>query len=940
MANKQLYQMRWSGGQTDGDQTRDTVKELLNVEIEEFGRIRTRDSIELVQSGLPSGNNAYMSFNPTSGREFAEWTSGWMGFITSTGIQLQERMGGGFLSDTILMDTGLTTIDPFKSEIAVYGDKFFLAAVDADDNPLGAFIVMVQGSGSRFAAPEPIVGSLLDGSDSSDILTWTIQELQMDTPLLSGKCIFASPAIAQPTSEAQYFQTNIAINQVYRDSMNDIKTAVSSGTDVGIFGVMTFRDDSSDFLNERNTTAMVGLFGLGAEVDIKVQYVYHGSQISRLSNPIRFSNQGYKLEDYGYESDEYSKSGFSFGITVVLPNTINKLIKGINVYRKIIDSDNPNLINDDNYHLISTVWIDGSTIREENSHIGSSFAERNFCGNDEYPRSLRISYTIDGFPEFFGTWARSATGTSLNSFGFTKSRVRIEGDFWKTRGWVKSGATHMVYCHLHYGVTGNILIGVYDNITGNFDVRTAYMKLGGVFASTRFGFSNRIETTMIRSGPDIPLMRGRKQSDDTNNFYMFGRPMTDNPFTANYTDPFSAEDCFFVPDAMAPFIIDSVVDSDIVMRTAIAPLNVDFPDGYERTESPIIMWRDTGATAVDTEASFNGVVEDDLIYQKPRHMALAGGRFIGLNGFHDGEDKPTRAWYSQYQRFGMFNKNSYMDYGARDDGIGTGLSAFRGTAIYHFSSATYIVDVSGGFDMSWRELGAYTNIGLLHSRALAETSIGVFWCDKNDIYWFNGRTVENVSHMDKANRTIRDTYRAMVYNNEENMRVNYRVDLRQVWVSSGSDVLVLDVDKMAWHKHSIDEFGDNIHITNIIDIENEQLILVSDATETKLYITNSLRIPEFDWGITFDFDGGVPEVVKKAKRFYVDVEGDAKFDAVVTGDDGSIISQRVKAVNKMIRFSASVRGRAVLFDLKTVEVRRWRGTIESIGMSHKVKKIK
>jgi hypothetical protein len=738
----------------------------------------------------------------------------------------------------------------------------------------------------------------------------------------------------------------MAVGQMYAKLINDVKGGVSGSTDVGVIGVMTTIDDSVNLFSKRTATAPEGLYGITAEIEIKVQYVYHGGQMSRLSNGIRLYNKNFNMDDAGYDIDEASQSLFSFGIGIVLHETTNQLVKGINIYRRIIDSGNPDLFTDDNYYLINTVWIDNESIREEDTLMGESSVARSFGGTEPENNTYGFAdvvQTIEDYPRFFSAWQRQTSGSLMIEMSYGSDAwkgAEASGEFWRTRGWIKAGSSHLLYCQLHYGVAGTMKYGFTNNVGSTIYLDSMYAIFNGTFATTRFGYSNTIETTMMRAGAEVPMMRAKKTSDGSAIAYLNGYPLIDNVFSANYLTAFSGFGTHLLPDAFTAFSFNSLDSAAVVPGTSKPAMTYDFPEGQTRDGIPLLLWRDTGAVPADTEASFNGVVTEDLVIQKPRHMALAGGRFIGLNGFHDNDEKQTRAWYSQFQRFGMFNKNSYMDYGARDDGVGAGVSAFRGTTIFHFTSATYIIDVSGGFDMAWRELGAYTSIGLLHSRAITETPIGVFWGDKNDIYWFNGRSVENVSHMDRAKRTIRPTYRAMVQSDSDSIRLNYRADLRQVWVSQGNQVMVLDVDRMAWHKHVISEIGSDDEITNTIDVNDATFVITYDGSYSNIEYTSPTQDPTFDWGINFQYDANVPEVIKKAKRFYVDVEGDAKFTAIATGDDGSRISQRVKKEDGMIRFSASVRGRTVEMDLKTVEGRRWRGTIESIGMSHKLKNLK
>jgi hypothetical protein len=344
-------------------------------------------------------------------------------------------------------------------------------------------------------------------------------------------------------------------------------------------------------------------------------------------------------------------------------------------------------------------------------------------------------------------------------------------------------------------------------------------------------------------------------------------------------------------------------------------------------------------------------------------ISVSGGRLLGVAGVYDGNHMPSRMWYSMYQNFGMILDGNYLDYGARDDGDGIDLSAYQGKLLIHFQSATYVVDVSGGSDMAWRELGANSGIGILNRHCVAETPIGNVWCDSAGVYIYNGRGITEISHMPEAGISVRQTYLSMINGSKDRVYVNFRQDLKQVWISVGQDVLVWDIQTGAWHEHVLSEVLSHVYvrpdfdILGFFDIGGVTLAALRlDYTPPSIIMfseTDRDSTSPLEWGIEINFDAGAPEIVKKAKRYYADVMAHSENRLVtvsVSGQGGTPAIQDMVVVavpdftnpndDTMLRVSASARGRNVLMSIRNKVGDIWHGRIESLGMSHKFKALK
>jgi len=192
----------------------------------------------------------------------------------------------------------------------------------------------------------------------------------------------------------------------------------------------------------------------------------------------------------------------------------------------------------------------------------------------------------------------------------------------------------------------------------------------------------------------------------------------------------------------------------------------------------------------------------------------------------------------------------------------------------------------------------------------------------------------------------------------------WRSDLRQLWIISLADdaetsrrldALVYDADTASWHYHLFDELVsttttplDFMAISNQGGVEylfaNE-----NNATIQKFGLNDATIVRPFSWGInTGQINMGSSEFQKKLKRIYIDTKGKIDDDGNKTYGklfvtvDGFTQDFEPKTDRHVTRVSSSNKNYYIDFGVyaESAGGESWTGTIESLGLSYKPKKLK
>lgn len=950
---KKLHQIDWSKGQVDGDNLPGMVTEILNMDLDRPGALRARDS--LVDQGITTSDaygHARITTNPTGDPDFQDYI--WDIYFTETGVVLTGTSPtlGLRIVETKAYPFDVTDLDSDLSEMVVYGERVFFCAVDSGNTPLGVCITSFIPRGRRFR-DGPAVGNTVFNVPfymQAYDWTWTVRSIDPIRPDLIGR-------------NARYFQMMgyrdlsaywgvVCNGRAVSDSLTAASNDIRMGISVGGCGLLATAMPEED-----------GLYGQDAVVDYYVQFKYGDGRFSRLSDAHRINvrevagiwEEGDYLDEtwaHGgkmFEPDSYAELRYGIGVCLFVSNSLDESVDEVRVYKKVVDYDNAELDPTDEYELVQIAKVrDDETDPVDDLGIADLVVNERFGwaqsriyddGSNEYRFQ---AFMCDATNPRYRNSSGSLYELRFSTFNGVERRgeQRISGGtLYRGSGWLKS---HQCMIHIPecYGIDG-----------GDLSISTVQVGTSGNYFYNPSIIYSSICTLMATYKANDPKVRmglgwcapiygaqrasdgeyeGLSQHAARTDWREYDHDLYMALVTPHGNRPCNGELCFLDIET-GTFTWEYDGAQTLSQQLIEAHVNA----------TPLIFTLDLGSASLYTDQSFTGVAEDDWVTVKPRHIAVSGGRLFCLNGYFDGSDEETRMFYSSHGNFSAFSRYAYIDYGARGDGVGVGISTYRNKLLLHFTGATYVLDISGGIDASWRELGAISAMGSISSKSIIETPVGVFWYNGVDLVWFNGTNVNPVSYIERDRRSVRETLSSMIGERHEDVVLAYRKSLRQVWLCLDSDVMVFDIDSFAWHKYELDEIEGEI-----IDISGQagdEILL----TDTSTYSFDPTGTVEFDWGVKGTIDLGVPEIEKKAKRIYLDIRPDddsveRMLELVVSGNNVSQTHELYTSVpSGVIRAQASIRGRHIELDVHTFEGGgQWRAEIESLGMSYKPKRVK
>lgn len=970
MSEKRLFQCNWSRGQTDGEPVPGTVRRILNMDMRDPGRLRTRNGFIASGTSVPSIDNSglavFIDYTP-------DWSTAdsWICVLAENSIIMVPVVGTvvDIANKVALSIPGFgvdETVDFEKSQLVASGDKVIALIVKSGSAYGETYMVIAPESNNRFRGPATIRGTSIEVVESSIDDAWIVYKVKGARPVLTVKAVagyafldddFAGLATTPPDTgmEAEYHWP-CNKSDVYRFYSDAVAATISEMREngnqaVGIVAVVASPDDDMDGVHHSEVVQPVGMFGRTAVIEFRVQYLYYDGQMSQLSEPVTFSDwENFTITD---PEDEVFK--YSVGIGLIVPTGVDRSVKGIQIYRKALITGNPDLDADTEPQLIATHWLDSKVLEELEEDLGAINVDYKIAS--DWWRRHGWATNADNFDlnTPFCSWEWHSGSSTWDPRRLSDRRIKCYGGTcYKTSGWVGIASGFAMYFDHHYGASCTFS---YEE-TGPYVVENIRTTFAALIAS-RYNGQSGVLPCLIRYGCDMPSfgIKVRSTSPEQKMLRVFARPQDKLQLVSQF-GAFTQIAGGLPADGLAAIRTSG---SALVFGSNYASATYDvYGSGSTMMGEriPLVVFRDTGNSPRDSESSFMGGRSEDVIDVKPLAITVSGGRLLGIGGLHNGRLATSRFWYSLFQNFGLVLDGNYLDYGARGDGTGVAVSAFRGRILIHFSSATYIVDATGGSDMAWRELGANSGVGLLNKYAIAETPIGNVWADKNGVYIFNGRGMNEITNVPEAGVTLRDSYKAMIAGSEGDVRVFFKNDTSQVWVCVGVSALVWDIETGAWHENVLSELmtahGPDAKLMGFVDVGGVQNAVALDSTGTVHFHPESSFESHvlFDWGLDVYFDGGSTEIVKKAKRFYLnamtELEGKT-LNAIVKSQGGAEMPQVLRVpqtsdmndpdVDTMIRFSASTRGRMISISLRN-EDQQWSGVIESLGMSHKLKALK
>lgn len=140
----------------------------------------------------------------------------------------------------------------------------------------------------------------------------------------------------------------------------------------------------------------------------------------------------------------------------------------------------------------------------------------------------------------------------------------------------------------------------------------------------------------------------------------------------------------------------------------------------------------------------SGLLEDmtTSIVKYELNAVSSGYLFAGVCGHDKIPDALYIIFRSRFARYDTFNWATDF---LKLDSIPTAMHAYEGRIIVSSENKTYIINAE-----SFHIEATFDNIGCLGQRSMTATPFGVFWCDKNNAYHFNGSQVKIISEVFKS----------------------------------------------------------------------------------------------------------------------------------------------------------------------------------------------
>lgn len=852
---RQLHQVSWARGMTEGDVGKETVADIINAEIDRPGSLRPRDELSFIdEASVPNAFGfGYMADPESPGESLSV-------YLTANGVTI--------IGDSSSRSIGFGLSLDEASEMVVAGGKIFVAVVSGGE-PVGVYTVFHQKADTRFSAPEHY-GSHTDANEESISADWSY----------IGPSETAPEVICEEVDEASY-QT---------DAATALAAHLSNGVHIGYRRIQEFQPSGFAF------TESIG-------VEVFAQFV------------LRDGSNGGKSETASFSMNRPSNGDdvdtFAVGLTLAVSRSLDPSIGSVNVFRRIVALDGVTTP-DAEFELMFTAPLLQSDIEAQLSE-----ATQAHLALIEKPALI---YTgSQGGDDFSGMTVLYTTSTFNDS---KASRSLDSGSAAYVSGWLEYQTGFMFYWPPVFSADGDLTFRLDDDTDDEQYYEVQY-------PNAKFLFDN-----FSGVGAGATVLGGPSQMHDTPHTVggLSLRPVYNKFGWHEEWGPDIGGAPVFTPDAGT---------YDVGNAGSTVSDTFTGPSGYQQ---PVVMFLDEGQVGIISFSDVIGLEIDEVSSVKPRSIAYTGGRVLGLNVVQDDEDLPARMAYTEFRRYSTWGKNNYVDFAPRDDGVGVALASFRNRLLILCSTSSYIYDLSGGSDVSWRKLGEYLNINCVDRRCVAETPVGVFFGDSRYPYYFDGQRLTNIADMGGV--LVSQRYREMIASAP---RFAWRSDMRQLWIfdDSTNEAMIFDFDRQAWHRHILSENTQDEFLGFTNDANEELAVFASGTGVLRRIRTFEFLGDEddrpFDWGLdTGEVNMGSSEYVKKLKRIYVDTAQEAAtgdLTLTVAGDSEDFTPVSPRGVS---RVSTSERGynvRASLMANRSEGV-SWAGRIESLGMSYKPKKLK
>lgn len=413
---RQLYQVDWSGGETDGEVGQNTVQELLNVELDRPGELRPRAPLATPVAVPGAFREFRMAADPSG-----DSPGGWTVRLSSSGVAMVDDQG--VVASTHAFGAAASDL----TEVVIYGDLVIVAAVDADGDPIATYMVAHEASEQRFLGPQD------EGGYGSISPGWTPGQWKMRA------ISRVEPNLQQLSFEdmRQYILGNAIVNDDFEvgNLISQANAAIGSGAnDVLLLWALDHENPDGGALTSPT------------EFEYRVQFRYLDGTTSSLSNPIFVGIPG------------TVKGGNAVIFTVCATYSLDSSISAINVYRRDYTEGS-------SLELIMTAHVYGDDIEEATSDAGSSMAWRSRDTSTDSPDS-ESPYLADSYmehPEFDSSILNDGTAAMTAYNG----SIAAPAASVVTAGWRHYGDIYYYMPH-HYTFDGQLKVRIDDETNENY----------------------------------------------------------------------------------------------------------------------------------------------------------------------------------------------------------------------------------------------------------------------------------------------------------------------------------------------------------------------------------------------------------------------------------------------------------------------------------------
>lgn len=969
---RRLEQIFWHKGITDGDVRQGFASRLDNVEIDRPGQIRSRNGI--VEEDFDDASVGQRVAFRINGDPSGVYPNGWVIIINSSNIIIQPYGGNSSSANAAVLGypDNISSIDISSVDAIIVGANIYISSNDLSGSPNFIIVCNWSGTKDRFKAPLYIdSGNSLYGQNSTQT-GWSIFTL-----------------LVSPELKVFGYLSTDEYTAVRNRTMSEAVDFVSRNSR---FGVSLYVEPQ-----RATDSECAPKFSKDGVTTVKYCTVFEmlDGSITIPSNEVTIAISNL--------NDDYD-----IGVSVIVDREIDKTINAIRVYRKIeegIDAVTGDpIVVSGAFDLLFTAFMndtsaddsDGSEESGSNGQAISQYTTKDIVGGEERDSGCRMFSSLNDtrttHPASGWTWehildrTHNITGFQYLSYenkiftGGVPSRVKA------TEGWMRcyAGSDAMIFMPSHYFQSGDTgIMNMY------IDDQNYILSIGGEPAGLGLSITNPIRlfdkkivsasenkrTFEVLFTPVTRVFGNTYSYERMQCIIKGGRPTGLAKIHCYITSGGVSSDFGIVSPGAA---VDSPSD-DGLLSSDILARDIDAFRGYftgdhggihsynnpwpsvafvlNRSVSQFepgirrvfAMYRDSASPSVlpTLENEFKFGESHGTMEVRPRIIGSSSGRLFALNYENGNKNNVSGVAYSEFMKPSVFLEANIIEYGIRDGGTGVAILTQDSYIIVLHDSSTYVFDISGGEDFTWREVGSYYDIGCVNKNLAVSTPFGIFWCDRSHLYWFKNNQPVPISD------EVKDRYKVFL---DTATRLVYKEDLRQLWLCAGNEALVFDITSGAFHEHQITEIEES-SISHMFSVGKDQYMFVNtnNYSEFRVFKFTEDYTVGFKWGFLIeDFDLGVPEIVKKIKRLYAHFvpseivpDSNKQIEITASGDSSGQVYIKDDLVDGgQLRLSVSIRGYGVslsgyvLNEETESGSKFWKGKIESLGISYKSKKLK